>query len=174
MKRVRAALVGLVLLAAAPADALGQTLGPISASELEDWAQAMDRYKIGPRSCPGLVERVKGIIGAIVGAHAGSENSGWEWVNDLGRGVSGYTAISAHPVTGAVTPSYLFGPNPTQLSKAEIGSGSTGSLTDGFLWAVAHEALHWVTPVGVENGDIKNKHLGSVWQDLTTCFDPPF
>lgn len=171
MRAVTALFAALVLFGAMPADTSGQTLGPIGA-ELQDWADAMDRFRFGPRSCPALVDKVQDVIGGIVGA-AGSD-TGWEWVEDLGRGVHGHTHIQHNPANGDVVPNFRDHTHPTKLSKAEIGNGSTGRYSDYFLWGVAHEALHWVNPVGVnERGERVEDHLGPDWERLDDCFADP-
>ena len=160
-------LAALLVFAATPGDAFGQTLGPISASELDDWATAMNRFNFGERSCPALVTKVQNTIGSIVAAAAGGD-SGWEWVADITGRKAGDTVIEYNR-TGAVRPKATPDrPNPTHLSAAEIGSGSTGpNYSDYFLWGVAHEALHWVNPVGVDqNGEKDEDHLGPDWKDL--------
>ena len=127
----------------------------------------MDRFRFGPSGCPILVQKVQDIIGDIVAA-SGSD-TGWEWVEELGRGVAGHTEYRWNPRTGAVKPNFEDFRNPTQLSKAE-----RDRITENeFLWGVAHEAKHWVTPVEVRNGEVVDEHYGPDWQRLDDCFLGP-
>ena len=134
----------------------------------------MDRFRTGERGCPALVNEVQGIIGSVVDAAGGAESNndtGWEWVEDLGVGVAGDTRYQADPVTGDVVPNFRDFRHPTQLSKAEIGGHAFDTESDYFLWGVAHEARHWVTSVKVKDGEVTDEHIGPEWERLEDCFD---
>lgn len=154
MRRV-AAIAALALFAVAPGgEASGQ---PISAEELHDWANQMNQFRYGPKGCPLLVDKVQRILRSF----RSGEDTRWEWTDeDFGRGVAGYTHYEFHPVTGETRN------HRTEISIPEANRSSHRS----FLWGIAHEALHWVNNVGVENGRETERHLGPDWQRLNDCF----
>lgn len=156
---VRVLLVALSLLAAIPAETSAQS---ITVEQLEEWARDMNQFRTGPTGCPNLVNQIQGIIGDIVAEAESQEDTGWEWVDDFGVGVVGWTTFEYNTETGEIRQ----GTVSTQLSSAERDR----STESDFLWGVAHEALHWVTAVGVKNGVMSNMHLGGDWQRLDDCF----
>ena len=165
MRRAAALFAALVLFAAIPAAASGQA---ITVDELETWSGMMDRFRYGPEGCPILVGNVQDILGGIVAAAGSDTDTNWEWVEELGRGVAGNTYYDAHPRTGEIRWDSENRPS-TELSEAERDR----SPENEFLWGVAHEAMHWVTPVEVRNGEIVDEHYGPDWERLDECFLGP-